>query len=162
MLQTADYARAVTLLGHPGAPAGQIERRVRLRLARQQLLAGPDPPRLQAVLDEAALRRPVGGRGVMRAQLRHLTQLAVRPGIVVQLMPLRGGGHPAAGGAFIIVRFAEPDLPDVVYLEQLTSALYLQRPEDTGHYTHVMDRLSAQAEPPARTAGLLEKISETI
>jgi transcriptional regulator with XRE-family HTH domain len=162
LLQTADYARAVTVLGHPAAPARLIERRVRLRLARQQLLAGPDPPALWAVVDEAALRRPLGGPGVMRAQLRHLSHIAGRPGIVVQVMPLRRGGHPAAGGSFTILRFAEPDLADVVYLEQLTTARYLRNAEDTGHYLHVMDRLSAQAEPPAHTAGFLRQIIKTI
>jgi hypothetical protein len=162
LLQTADYARAVTLLGHADAPAGQIERRVQLRLARQQLLAGPDPPTLWVVVDEAALRRPLGGPGVMRAQLQHLIQVVGRPGIAVQVMPLRAGGHPAAGGAFTILRFAEPDLADVVYLEQLTTSRYLRKPGDTGHYLHVMDRLSAQAEPPAHTARLLQQIIETI
>jgi transcriptional regulator with XRE-family HTH domain len=162
LLQTAEYARAVTVLGHRSAPAGQIERRVQLRLARQQLLAGPDPPRLRAVVDEAALRRPLGGPGVMRAQLRHLIQIAGRPGVTVQIMPLRGGGHPAAGGAFTVLRFAEPDLADVVYLEQLTSARYLRKRDDTGDYLEVMDRLSAQAEAPAHTAGFLQQITKTI
>ena len=162
LLQTADYARAVTALDHPAAPTEQIERRVQLRLTRQQLLAGRDPPRLWAVIDEAALRRPLGGPGVMRAQLRHLIQAAGRPGITVQIMPLRRGGHPAAGGAFTILRFTEPDLPDVVYLEQLTSAIYLRKRDDTGHYLQVMDRLSAQAEPAERTPWFLQQIIKTI
>ena len=158
LLQTADYARAVTLLGHRGAPAGQVELRVRLRRARQELLTGPDPPALQTVVDEAALRRPPGGPQVMRAQLEHLIHLSERPNIVVQVMPLRRGGHPAAGGSFTILRFAEAGLPDVVYLEQLTSALYLRERAHTGDYLQVMDRLSAQAEPPEATAGFLTRI----
>jgi transcriptional regulator with XRE-family HTH domain len=162
LLQTADYARAVILLGHPRAPAGQIEQRVQLRLARQQLLAAPDPPTIQAVVDEAALRRPLGGPKVMRAQLTHLTQLAGQPGITLQIMPLPGGGHPAAGGSFTIVRFAEPELPDIVYLEQLTSAIYLQKRDDIGHYLQIMDRLSTQAEPAARTADVLRQMIATI
>jgi transcriptional regulator with XRE-family HTH domain len=158
LLQTADYARAVTLLGHRGAPGEQVELRVRLRLARQELLAGPDPPALQAVVDEAALRRPLGGPQVMRAQLEHLIQITELPNIVVQIMPFRRGGHPAAGGAFTILRSAEADLPDVVYLEQLTSALYLSEHADTFKYLQVVDRLSAQAEPPEATASILTQI----
>jgi transcriptional regulator with XRE-family HTH domain len=162
LLQTADYARAVTALDHRSAPAGQIEQRVQLRLTRQQLLASPGPPRLSAVIDEAALRRPLGGPAVMRAQLRHLIQVAGRPGITVQIMPLRRGGHPAAGGAFTILRFAEPDLPDVVYLEQLTSALYLRKRDDIGHYLQVMDRLSTLSEPAERTPWVLQQIMKTM
>ena len=158
LLQTADYARAVTLLGHRGAPAEQVELRVRLRLARQELLAGPDPPALQAVVDEAALRRPPGGLRVMRAQLEHLIQISEQPNIVVQIMSFRRGGHPAAGGSFTILRSAEADLPDVVYLEQLTSALYLRERAHAGNYLQVMDRLSAQAEPPAATTSFLTQI----
>ena len=162
LLQTADYARAVTLLGHPAAPAERIDLRVRLRLTRQQLLTGPDPPTLWAVVDETALRRPLGGPKVMRGQLQHLIQISDRPNIVVQIMPFRRGGHAAAGGSFTILRFAEPDLPDVVYAEQLTSALYLEKRADIDHYVQVMDRVSAQAESPASTAGFLTHILETI
>ena len=118
LLQTADYARAVTLLGHRGAPAEQVELRVRLRLARQELLAAPDPPALQAVVDEAALRRPPARPQVMRAQLEHLIRISERPHIVVQIMPFHRGAHPAAGGSFTILRPAAAGLPDVVYLEQ--------------------------------------------
>jgi len=162
LLQTEDYARCVALLGHLAGPAEQpaeqIDRRVRLRLRRQGLLDGPDPPSLCAVVDEAALRRPLGGSQVMRAQLAHLIKISDRPNVVVQIMPFRRGGHAAAGGSFTIMRFAEPDLPDVVYLEQLTSALYLEKRHDIEHYAQVMDRLSAQAEPPGNTAQILEKI----
>ncbi len=162
LLQTADYARSVALLGHLASPAEEIELRVQLRLTRQGLLDGPDPPSLCAVVDEAALRRPLGGRRVMRAQFEHLIEMSERPNIVVQIMPFSRGGHAAAGGSCTIMRFGEPDLPDVVYLEQLTSAVYLEKRTDIDHYTHVMDRLSAQAEPPENTATLLEQIIEGI
>jgi transcriptional regulator with XRE-family HTH domain len=158
LLQTEDYARSVAILGHPAEPAEQIERRVRLRLMRQGLLNGPDPPDLWVVVDEAALRRPIGGRQVMRTQLEHLIRVSDRPNVAVQIMPFRRGGHAAAGGSFTILRLAEPDLPDVVYLEQLTSALYLEKTGDLEHYTRVMDRLSAQAEPQEDTARILERI----
>jgi hypothetical protein len=108
------------------------------------------------------LRRPLGGRQVMRAQFEHLIEMSERPNIVVQIMPFSRGGHAAAGGSCTIMRFGEPDLPDVVYLEQLTSAVYLEKRTDIDHYTHVMDRLSAQAEPPENTATLLEQIIEGI
>jgi transcriptional regulator with XRE-family HTH domain len=157
LLQTEDYARAVTMLGHRSAPAEEIERRVSLRLKRQQLLAGPQP-RVWAVIDESALRRPLGGRDVMRAQLRHLLEVAELPQVTLQLMPFELGGHSAAGGSFAILRFAEPDLPDIVYIEQLTGALYLDRREEIDHYREVMNSLSAEAETPADSARLLRRI----
>jgi transcriptional regulator with XRE-family HTH domain len=150
LFQTEDYARAVTVLGHRSAPPSEIERRVGLRMQRQDLLATPDPPRIWAVIDESALRRPVGGRDVMRAQLSHLMEVADLPRVTLQVMPFSQGGHPAAGGSFTIMRFAEPDLPDIVYIEQLTGALYLDRRDEADNYMEVMNRLSAEAETPAR------------
>jgi transcriptional regulator with XRE-family HTH domain len=158
LFQTEDYARAVTVLGHRSAPAGEIERRVSLRLARQQALTGPEPPTVWSVVDEAALHRPIGGADVMRGQLGHLIEISALPNVVLQVVPFRRGGHAAAGGAFTLLRFAERELPDVVYLEQLTSAVYLDRREDADHYMEVMDHLSAGAEPPAGTASFLGKI----
>jgi transcriptional regulator with XRE-family HTH domain len=157
LFQTEDYARAVTILGHRAAPADEIERRVSLRLKRQQLLAGPQP-RVWSVIDESALRRPLGGRDTMRAQLRHLLEIAELPQVTLQLMPFDRGGHSAAGGSFAILRFAEPDLPDIVYIEQLTGALYLDRREEIDHYREVMNSLSAEAETPADSERLLKRI----
>jgi transcriptional regulator with XRE-family HTH domain len=157
LFQTEDYARAVTILGHRSASADEIERRVSLRLKRQQLLGAPNP-RVWAVIDESALRRPLGGRGVMRAQLRHLLEVADLPQVTLQLMPFERGGHSAAGGSFAILRFAEPDLPDIVYIEQLTGALYLDRREELDHYREVMNSLSAEAETPADSVALLARI----
>ncbi|MGH3408552.1 MAG: helix-turn-helix domain-containing protein [Streptosporangiaceae bacterium] len=158
LFQTEDYARAVTVLGHRSAPPSEIERRVGLRMQRQDLLATPDPPRIWAVIDESALRRPVGGRDVMRAQLRHLVEVADLPRVTLQVMPFSQGGHPAAGGSFTIMRFAEPDLPDIVYIEQLTGALYLDRRDEADNYMEVMNRLSAEAETPADSTDLLAEI----
>ncbi len=162
LLQTEDYARAVTTLGHKAAPKDEIDRRVSLRMKRQDLLAGPDPPRLWSVMDEAALRRPVGGRAVMRSQLHRLAEAAALPQVTLQVMPFRHGGHAAAGGSFTILRFAEPDLPDVVYIEQLTSALYLEGHADVDHYMEVMNRVSAEALTPARTADFINQIIREI
>jgi transcriptional regulator with XRE-family HTH domain len=156
LLQTEDYARAVTLLGHDGAPPREIERRVRLRMARQSVLDRDDPPNLWAVIDEAVLRRPAGSPAVMHGQLRHLAELAERPNVTIQIIPFQAGGHSAAGGPFSILRFAEPDLPDIVYLEQLTSALYLDKPEAVDSYLRVMERICMEAATPADSTGIIK------
>jgi transcriptional regulator with XRE-family HTH domain len=157
LLQTQDYARAVTALGQSSSPQ-DIERRVSLRMQRQQLLSGTDPPRVWFVMDEAALRRPVGGGHVMRTQLSHLLEVAALPHVTLQVVPFRRGGHAAAGGSFTILRFAAPDLPDVVYLEQLTSALILDDRSHVDHYMEVMNRLSAEAHTPVATARFLKEV----
>jgi transcriptional regulator with XRE-family HTH domain len=165
LLQTADYARAVVRLGQPGATPEEIEHRVSLRLGRQELLTKPGGPRLWAVVDEAALRRPLGGSEVMRAQLVRLIEATREPNITLQVVPFRSGGHAAEAGAFTIMRFPEPDLPDVVYLEQLTSALYLDKRDDVERYTEVMERLSVESESPERSvhilSGMLEEVRGT-
>ncbi|MBY8885574.1 helix-turn-helix domain-containing protein [Streptomyces sp. PTM05] len=158
LLQTEDYARAVTRLGYRHASQREIERRVELRMKRQQLLKASDAPRLWAVVDEAALRRPLGGREVMRGQLEHLLRITELPNVTVQVAPFDIGGLAAAGGPITILRFQEPDLPDVVYLEQLTSALYLEKLDDVDNYMSVMDRLSAEAEQPKDTAEFLRRL----
>jgi DNA-binding XRE family transcriptional regulator len=152
LFQTEDYARAVTMLGHTSAPADEIERRVSLRLNRQDLLNGPDPPQVWTILDEGALRRPVGGSAVMRAQLDHLVEVSGLRHVTIQIVPFSRGGHAAAGGSFTVLRFGEPEVPDVVYIEQLTSALYLDKHEDVDHYMEVMNHLSAEALTPADSA----------
>jgi transcriptional regulator with XRE-family HTH domain len=162
LLQTADYARAVIRLGQPSASAEEVERRVSLRLGRQELLTKANGFRLWAVLDEAALRRPIGGGEVMRAQLARLIDAAREPNITLQIMPFRSGGHAAESGAFTIMRFPETDLPDVVYLEQLTSALYLDKREDVERYTEVMERLSVEGESPERTVDILSGMLEEV
>jgi transcriptional regulator with XRE-family HTH domain len=158
LFQTEAYARAVTVLGHRAAQAGEIDRRVTLRMKRQDLLEGPDAPRVWSVMDEAALRRPVGGRQVMREQLNRLIEVAAQPRITVQVVPFRRGGHAGAGGSFTVLRFGQPDLPDVAYIEQLTSALYLERRADVDHYLEVMNRLSAEALTPVGTVRFLKEI----
>ena len=158
LFQTEDYARAVTMLGHRTAPATEVDRRVNLRMARQQMLTVAAPPRVWAVMDEAALRRPVGGRDVMRAQLTRLIEVAEMPQVTIQVVPFQRGGHAAAGGSFSVLRFGEPDLPDVVYIEQLTSALYLERRADVDHYMEIMNRLSAEALTPAQTVEAFQSI----
>jgi transcriptional regulator with XRE-family HTH domain len=162
LFQTEDYARAVTLLGHDSAPKEEIDRRVHLRLSRQQLLTRPNPPRVWSVLDEGALRRPVGGRAVMRAQVRHLAEVAELRNVTVQVVPFSRGGHAAAGGSFTTLRFDDPDVPDVVYIEHLTSAIYLDSRDDVDHYLEVANRLGTEALTPAETVSFLTELAQQI
>jgi hypothetical protein len=158
LLQTRDYARAVILLGHGAAFPDEIDRRITVRLERQQMLTRNDAPRLWAVLDEAVLRRPIGGRQVMRTQIAALIEATKLPNVTIQVIPFHAGGHAAAGGAFTMLRFPEPDLPDVVYMEQLVSALYFDKRDDVDIYAAAMERLCVEAEPPSRTAKIMEQI----
>jgi transcriptional regulator with XRE-family HTH domain len=164
LLQSADYARAVILLGHGSAPASEIDRRVELRLARQRdVLTRSPAPQLWVVVDEAALRRPIGGATIMRGQIESLIETTERqPNVRLQVIPFLAGGHAAAGGAFSILRFPDPDLPDVVYIEQLTSALYLDKREDLDHYAGAMERLCVEAEPPSQTIDILRDILKDV
>ena len=160
LLQTADYARAVIGLQH--ADPAHVERRLELRIRRQDVLANPDGTVLWAVIDESALRRGLGDRDMHRNQLARLIELTERPNVRLQIAPWRTGGHAAAGGSFSLLRFAHPDVPDLVYLEQLTTALYLDKRVDVEHYAAMMDTLCAQVEPPDRTAELLSAIRDEV
>jgi len=162
LVQTADFARALITTWSPDLPEEEVERRVDLRLRRQTVLTRPDPLRLWAVVDEAALHRPVGGRQVLRAQLARLAELLDLPNVTVQVLDDRSVGHAAANGPFSILRFAAPDLPDVVYLEQLTSALYLDKRTDVDRYALTMNRLVVEADTPARTQDILAGLLRTL
>jgi transcriptional regulator with XRE-family HTH domain len=157
LLQTEGYARALIRLGS-AANEEEITRRAELRVSRQEILSGPHPPQLWAVIDEGALRRPVGGAQVAREQLSHLIEMADHPAVTLQILPFRAGPHAAMGGPFTILRFAEPDLNDVVYIEQLTSALYFDKPAEVDSYLEVMEQLCLQAEGAAKTAQILGEI----
>ncbi len=158
LLQTEDYARAIMTQGHKGLTAKAVERRISVRMNRQRLLMRPDHPRLWVVVDEAALRRPIGGPKVMRAQLEYLATLMERPNLTFQIMPFLFGVHAAEGGAFSILRFPEEDLPDIVYLEQLGGAIYLDKREDVDRYMEAMNRLCLDSLPPASTADVISRI----
>jgi hypothetical protein len=162
LLQTADYTRAVIARGMARPPAKEIDRRVELRLRRQQILAAPNPARLWAVIDEAALWRPIGGSDVSRAQLRALLEAARLEHITVQVMPFRVGGHAGEAGAFTILRFPEPELPDIAYVEQLTGAMYLEKDEDMDHYGAAMERLCVQSASPEESMDLISKMIREI
>jgi transcriptional regulator with XRE-family HTH domain len=160
LLQTEDYARRVILAGHGAESAFEVDRRVQLRMNRQKMLTEPGGPQFWAVLDEAAVRRPFGSREVMRSQLRHLVAMTELPNVTVQLLPFSVGSHAAAGGPFTVLRFAEPDLPDVVYLEQLNSAVYVDKRSDVEDYLGVMEQVSVQALPPARSKDMIRELIE--
>jgi transcriptional regulator with XRE-family HTH domain len=154
LLQTADYARSVVMLGHED----DTDRRVDMRMRRQKILTRPEPPTVWAVVDQGALHRPVGGAEVLRKQLLHLIEMTELPNVTIQVLPYTAGGHAAAGGSFSILRFDERELPDIVYTEQLASALYLDKRQDLELYLTVMDTLSVQADPPEQTADFLTSL----
>ncbi|MEU1305057.1 helix-turn-helix transcriptional regulator [Streptomyces shenzhenensis] len=155
LLQTEEYARAVVRRGMKGASVADVERRVALRLERQKHLVAENAPDFHIVLDEAALRRPYGDREVMRGQLQHLIEISERSNVRLQIMPFSFGGHSGESGAFTILSFPESDLSDVVYLEQLTSALYLDKGEDVAQYEHALKELQQDSPGPDESRDLL-------
>jgi Domain of unknown function (DUF5753)/Helix-turn-helix domain len=162
LLQTEEYARAVVAHGLTELPADEVERRVELRLRRQRILTSAHPTRLWAVIDEAALWRPIGGSDVTRDQLRALLDAARLQNITVQVMPFHVGGHAGEAGAFTILRFPEPELHDIAYVEQLTGAMYLERDDDMDHYGAAMERLCVQSASPEESMDLISKIIREI
>ncbi|MCX4911547.1 helix-turn-helix transcriptional regulator [Streptomyces sp. NBC_00878] len=158
LLQIPDYARAAIRLTRPHISAEELDRRVTLRMKRQEILHRQRATQLWAVIDEAALRRPVGGTSAMRAQLRHLIEVCQLPRVTVQIVPFLAGGHPAAGGPVTIVRLPGGQLPDMVYLEQLAGAVYPDKPAETEYYWDVMNRLVVKAESPDATCAILHRI----
>lgn len=156
LLQVEDYARAVASHGKPEAVTDEVERRVAFRMRRQKVLARPAAPQLWAVIDESVLYRPIGGQAVLRAQIEHLLEMTAQPRVTLQIVPYHLSGY-AAEAAFSMLRFAEPALPDLVYLEHLNSALYLDKPEEIELYGRAFDRLTVDAETPHRTRQMLRK-----
>lgn len=162
LLQTEDYARAVVKLAHAGASDDEIDHRVNLRMRRQWLLTQTGAPRLWFVMDEAVLLRSPESREVMRAQLRHLLDISDLPNVSLQVIRFSAIPRAVAGCPFTILRFAQQDLPDMVYLEQMTGALYLDRRDDVDVYAGIMNSLSVAALTPDATRDLLlEVLSET-
>jgi transcriptional regulator with XRE-family HTH domain len=158
LLQTEGYIRAITAASFPAATPDYAERTVALRLARQQLLHRASPPGYWVVMDETVLRRPIGGRHVMRDQLTHLIQAAEQPEVTIQVIPFAAGWHPALYGMFNIFRFPGDEIPDIVYSEALTGAYYLNKPDETARYTQALDTMCAQAATPEQTITILRDI----
>jgi transcriptional regulator with XRE-family HTH domain len=156
LLQTEDYARAVIRSGRPGDTAGEVDRRVEIRMTRQQILDRPDPPRLRVVLNEAAVRRMTGGPAVMRAQLAALTAERDRSNVSVQVLPFTAGEHPAmASGPFVLLEFPQAADPGVITAENLTGSLSLDAPDDFRQYARTFDFLQAAALGPRETRDML-------
>lgn len=155
LLQTEEYARAVVRRGMAGGSGDDVERRVALRLERQKRLVSGSAPEFHVVLDEAALRRPYGDRAVMRRQFQHLIGISERPNVRLQVMPFGFGGHSGESGAFTVLSFPESDLSDVVYTEQLTSALYLDKTEDVAQYEKAFKELQQESPEPSESRDLL-------
>ncbi|MCG8965376.1 helix-turn-helix transcriptional regulator [Streptomyces sp. CL12-4] len=162
LLQTEDYARAVLDAGTIGT-AGQeaVERHVSLRMERQRLLDRPDPPHLWVIMDETVLRRPVSVHGrVMREQLDRLLEFAVRDRVTLQVAEFEDGPHPGTYAPFTLFRFAEPELPDMVFTEYLTGALYLDSRAEVSTHLEVLDHMTARAASTQRTEKILREYRE--
>jgi transcriptional regulator with XRE-family HTH domain len=156
LLQTQAYTSAVLALGD--IPAGELERHVVLRKERQRRFLNGDL-RLWALLDEEILRRPVGDQEIMRAQLAHLLHTSEHGNLVLQIIRRGVVGHAAPSG-FSILRFGDAEMPDIVYVEQLTSALYLDKRAEVDRYLLAMERMTIVAEDPRKSAGIVRAILE--
>ncbi|RAY13855.1 transcriptional regulator [Actinomadura craniellae] len=155
LLQTTDYARALILGGPYELGADEAEHRVEIRAERQKILTDKDPARLWVVMDEAAIRRVVGGKDVMRGQLEHLLQMAELPKVTLQMIPFDSGAHPGTGGAFAILSFPHDQDPDAVYVETIAGELFVENEEDVDRFRVAFQRLTAVALSPTDTIALI-------
>lgn len=162
LLQTEDYARALIRAIGVADSMEEIDRRVEVRMARQAILDSSDAPRLWAVVNEGVLRRPVGGSRVMNAQLQHLAALSEQPNIDLQVLPFSEGAHPAMDGPFMLLKFAEPSDPDVVYLENARGGLWLEKTAETARYTLMFEHVRARALSPDRSVAFIRRAAEEI
>jgi transcriptional regulator with XRE-family HTH domain len=159
LLQTSEYAREVLRRGQPGKCAAQIDQQVQARMARQQILDGADPPMLIAVFDEGALRRPVVGPQVMHDQLGRLLELAQRPKVVLQVVPMDAGPHPGTAGPMVIASFDAG--PDVAYLDTALEGQLVERHEDVASIALQYDTLRAEALPVRASLEFIAKVQES-
>ncbi|WP_055525962.1 helix-turn-helix domain-containing protein [Streptomyces graminilatus] len=163
LLQTREYAIGVLKSGAIGQTRPEdIERHVALRMERQGLLTREGAPRLWVVMDETVLRRPVGGPDVMRAQIDKLLDAADLPNVTIQVAPFSSGPHPGTYGPFVLFRFAMPELPDMVYSEYLTGAIYLDSRTEVATHLEVMDRMAAQSATAHRTKEILQDLRKEL
>ena len=162
LLQTEQYARAVISSGMLIAPPGEVERRVQVKMTRQRALTRDSPLSVDVVLDEAAVVRTVGGAEVMREQLAQLVALAARPNITIQVLPLSAGSHPATTGEFTILGFPDLIAPDVVYLENMTSDLYVEQEAEVYRYGMAFDRLRSLALTAGKSAEFIATKADNI
>jgi transcriptional regulator with XRE-family HTH domain len=162
LLQTRQYAGAILRALRPDLPPEQLERRVELRVARQAILVQDEPPAFWGILDEAVVRRTIGGRQLMREQLQRLVETAEAPNVTLQILPFAAGEHAGLDGTFTILSFPEPADPDVVHVEHITSELYLERADELYRYALAFDHLRATALKPSDSIGFLKKIASEL
>jgi transcriptional regulator with XRE-family HTH domain len=160
LLQTADYAKAMIRAARPDITADEVERRVRVRLGRQSLLIQDDPIDLWVVLDEAVVSRPVGGDEVMCAQLERLVKAADLPNVTLQILPFEAGAHAGMDGTFAILDFPEPSDPDVVYAENATGGLFLEKTDELRKYVFIFDHIRAAALRPEESVSVIAKLAK--
>lgn len=161
LLQTERYARVLASHGRPQAVNEDIERRVALRMRRQKVLMGRSAPRLWAIIDESVLHRPLGGRDVLREQVDALLEWTTLPHVTVQIVPYDMSGF-AAEGAFTLLKFAEPELPNIAYVEHLAGALYLEKLDEIEVFSRAMDKLAVDALTPENSRQMLSKVRSEI
>lgn len=157
LLQTADYAQAMIRAARPDITDEEVDHRVHVRLRRQSLLTQEDQIDVWAVLDEAVLSRPVGGDAVMRAQLLRLVEAADMPNVTLQVLPFEVGSHAGMDGTFTILDFPEPSDADVVYAENATGGLFLEKSEELRKYIFIFDHIRAAALPPEESIAMIAK-----
>lgn len=162
LVQTEDYARAVLRLGFPRVGLRELDRRIALRQERQLVLTRPGAPKLWVVMDETALRRPVGGPEIMRGQIDRLLDTCDLPNVALQLAEFRAGAHPGAYGPFALFRFDGFDFPDVIYCESLTRSSYIEEPTEVSVYREVLDQMVIRATPPRTTKDVLYRIRKEL
>ncbi len=162
LMQTEDYAAAILRAAQPTASADEVERQLAARTTRQALLTAPNPLQIWAVLDEAVLRRKVGGPAVMRTQLHRLKEIAALPSVTLQVLPFDSGAHPSMGTSFELLQFPEPGDSAIVYIEDLTSSQYLETATDIERYTLVFDHLRASALSPQRSAEFIGHLAASM
>ncbi|MGW6136695.1 helix-turn-helix domain-containing protein [Streptomyces sp. NPDC055144] len=166
LLQTEDYARGVLRSGAVGRALAEdpdvVERHVALRMQRQELITREDAPRLWMVMDETALRRPAGGPDVMRGQIDRLLETTELANVTLQIAEFAAGPHPGTYGPFVLFRFAMSELPDMVYSEYLTGAVYLDARPEVATHLEVMDRMAAHAATAHRTKDILRDLRKEL
>ena len=155
LLQTEDYARAVIRGGLPQASRDEVERRVEVRMERQAVLRNDNPLNLWSIVDEAALRRQVGGPEVMQAQFRHLVEVSELPHVTFQVIPFGAGAHPGMPGSFILLQFGDAAIPDVIYVDTMAGELFLEEVADVRRYKLVFEHLRAVAASPEASLSLV-------
>jgi transcriptional regulator with XRE-family HTH domain len=155
LLQTEDYARAVIRGGLPNASRDEVERRVEVRMERQALLHSENPVNLWGIVDEAALRRQVGGQEVMQAQFQHLIEVSELPHVTFQVIPFDAGAHPGMPGSFILLQFGDAAIPDVIYVDTMAGELFLEEVADVRRYKLVFEHLRAVAASPEASLSLV-------